>query len=335
MTSAAATQAGRTGHRSATPQPVRAGGGPAPRVPRRVSGPSRGAAGIPRVSRAQAGAATLPRPGGGLALPRPGVRMPRPALPRRRPRTAPAAPPLTRAATFLLTLPDRRWLDRLVRGRAWIPLFGVLLTGIVFMQVEVLKLGAGIGRSVSQATELQSKNQLLRASVARLSDDNRIERLAVHLGMTMPGPTERHFVSAGGRGILQRALSQITPPNSQTFLAGIQAENAAALATDPVAAAATSAGSSAAAAAINSPALGPASSVAAPGGAAATTGTGGASTTGAGGTSSGATSVAGTGTAAPATTPPATTAPATTAPATTASAANGGVALAGASGPGN
>ena len=63
------------------------------------------------------------------------------------------------------------------------------------MQVEVLKLGAGIGRSIERGTQLQSRNELLRASVATLADDQRIERLAVGMGMVMPAPTAVSFLS--------------------------------------------------------------------------------------------------------------------------------------------
>src|SRR3954447_13666847 len=64
----------------------------------------------------------------------------------------PAAPPKARgrappgALARLRRVPDARVLDRLLRGRAWIPLVAVGLLGIVFMQVSLLKLNAGISR---------------------------------------------------------------------------------------------------------------------------------------------------------------------------------------------
>jgi len=131
-----------------------------------------------------------------------------------------------RIAAFVRALPDHRWLDRLVRGRVWIPLLGVLLTGIVAIQVEVLKLGASIGRSMSLATELQSRNQLLRASVARLSDDQRIIRQATKLGMVMPGPTEVGFVAGHARDAVGKASAGIRTPNSGAFLTALAAQEA-------------------------------------------------------------------------------------------------------------
>jgi len=73
---------------------------------------------------------------------------------------------------------------------------GVMLAGIVAMQVEVLKLGASMGRAIERGTALQSTNELLRASVATLADDQRIERIAASRGMVMPSPAGVGFLSA-------------------------------------------------------------------------------------------------------------------------------------------
>jgi len=115
-------------------------------------------------------------------------------------------------------LPDHQLLDRIVRGRAWIPLLGVMLAGIVAMQVEVLKLGASIGRSVQRSTALSSRNELLRASVASLSDDARLERLAAGMGMVMPAPEQVAFLSARPGGDVGRAVANIHPPDAAAFL---------------------------------------------------------------------------------------------------------------------
>ena len=67
------------------------------------------------------------------------------------------------------------------------------------MQVEVLKLSAGVGRSIERSTALQSRNEQLRASVAALSDDQRIERLAASMGMVMPAPEAVNFLNVHPR----------------------------------------------------------------------------------------------------------------------------------------
>jgi cell division protein FtsL len=71
-----------------------------------------------------------------------------------------------------------------------------MLAGIVAMQVAVLKLGAGIGRSMQQTSALQSQNEQLRANVASLADDQRIESVAARLGMIMPTPDAVGFLTS-------------------------------------------------------------------------------------------------------------------------------------------
>jgi hypothetical protein len=170
--------------------------------------------------------------------PRRPVRSTRPTAPRRisgpvRRRERVVAQPQTaksiraRVAAFARSLPDHVLVDRLVRGRAWIPVLGVLLAGLVAMQVEVLKLGASIGRSIEQGSALTSQNQLLRASVASLADDQRIERLAASMGMVMPAPTAVGFLQARAGGDVTRALANIHAPDSSTFLAQLPSASVA------------------------------------------------------------------------------------------------------------
>ncbi len=101
-----------------------------------------------------------------------------------------------------------------------------MLAGIVAMQVEVLKLGASMGRAIEQTTALQSRNELLRASVASLADDQRIERLAGQMGMVMPAPTAIDFLSAR-RVNLRRAAADIHQPDAADVPLRLQSEAAA------------------------------------------------------------------------------------------------------------
>jgi hypothetical protein len=198
------------GHRRSVRAPA------APRSPRRVSGPSTG----------RAGAATAPAPRA-PSVPRSPAKPRRPAAPRRAParrrvaRRIPAssAPLGARVLGYIRALPDHALLDRVIRGRAWIPILGVMLAGIVFMQVEVLKLGANMGRAIQRGTALQSTNEQLRASVATLADDQRIERLAASRGMLMPTPAGVGFLSAASGTHAQRAIANIHPPSPTGFLA--------------------------------------------------------------------------------------------------------------------
>jgi hypothetical protein len=124
-------------------------------------------------------------------------------------------------AEVIRTLPDHSLLDRIVRGRTWILVLGVMLAGIVAMQVELLKLNASIGRSLQLGAALQSRNELLRASVSSLSDAQRIEHLASGMGMVMAGPTAVQFL--GGRPADPgRAAASIHAPDSTTFQTSLQ-----------------------------------------------------------------------------------------------------------------
>jgi cell division protein FtsL len=192
--------------------------GTAPRAPRRVSGPTAGAATVARP-------AVPPR----TAPARPKAPRPAPRRSRTRSHAAAKAPWRLRSAAYVRALPDHALLDRIIRGRAWIPLLGVLLVGIVAMQVEVLKLNAGVGRSLERASALQSQNELLRAGVARLSDEQRIERIAAGMGMVMPSADQMRFVRSGPASV-ESALDSIKAPDSTNFLAQLPAIGAAAAA---------------------------------------------------------------------------------------------------------
>jgi hypothetical protein len=215
-----------TGTRARASAPARAGHGRSlpkrarPSAPRRVSGPLRGAG----------------------SLLGDAVRIQLPASPRLRPRRAPklrrapSGPLPVRVAAFVRALPDHALIDRVVRGRTWIALLGLMLAGIVAMQVEVLKLGASEGRSLQESAALQSRNELLRASVASLSDDQRIERLASQDGMVMPPPTDLVFLPPNSAVNANRAANNIHVPDATTFLATLPTAAAgASVATDTAA----------------------------------------------------------------------------------------------------
>lgn len=210
----------RTSHRRRLrPRP---GGG----LPRRVSGPigGRGAqAATGRSAIPDSGRSTIRDPGRWTGRDA-GAR--RGAAGRAAPRSELSL--AARALAGVCALPDHPLLDRLVRGRAWIPVLGVLLAGIVAMQVEVLKLGATIGRSVLTTTELQSRNELLRANVASLSDEQRIEGVAATMGMVMPGPDGVSFLTVQPGGDAGRAAANIHAPNATAFSTAQSASSAAA-----------------------------------------------------------------------------------------------------------
>jgi hypothetical protein len=243
MTPSALTPAARrTGKGKSAGHPADVRRSASPRSPRRVSGPAGGIA-RPKGSGSTSGAVAAPeRPATRRSTTEAPQRQqtrrssgpaPRRELKPRRAakRTLPAGAPWhARAVAYVRSLPNHSLLDRIIRGRAWIPLLGVLLAGIVAMQVEVLKLNAGIGVSLERSTTLQSQNQLLRANVARLADDARIESLAASQdGMVMPAPALDKFVS-DGEGQLRAAIRNIHQPNPTNFAAALTAAQTAAAA---------------------------------------------------------------------------------------------------------
>jgi hypothetical protein len=115
-------------------------------------------------------------------------------------------------------------LDRIVRGRAWIPVLGALLVAIVGLRVEVLKLGAGVGSQVQQATALQSSNAALRSQISALSDNSRIETLAASYGMHEPNALDPHFLQASAGRHVAAAIRNISAPSPQQYLTQLAAE---------------------------------------------------------------------------------------------------------------
>ena len=120
-----------------------------PRARRRVSGPAGGVASL----MAAGGYGTVALPAPDAPAPAPGAAAAEhpaaaPAAAARRRRRAPPRWPAAPSA-FVASLPESSLLDRVIRGRIWIPLLGVLLVGIVGMQVENLKLNAGLGGAIA------------------------------------------------------------------------------------------------------------------------------------------------------------------------------------------
>jgi hypothetical protein len=160
--------------------PARGSRRQATRPPRRVSGPAQ-AARRP-VASARAGAAVAPPP---LAL---------------------------RLAHAGARIGDAKVLDRLVRGRAWIAIVAVGLMGIVFMQVSMLRLNAGISNAVTSAETLHRQNASMRAEISELDAGERIMQTAGAAGMIEPPAGDVNYLDAR-RADGRSAARNIEPPN--------------------------------------------------------------------------------------------------------------------------
>jgi hypothetical protein len=154
------------------------------------------------------------------ARPRP---RPAPARPRRVSgplRPAPAAGAAVRRGTTgvferIRALPETRFVDGLLRGRAWIWLIGLLLGGIVAMQVSLLKLNAGISRAVTTSATLERQNADLEAGIARLSSGDRVRAEALKEGMVSPLPGGVEYLTARGERDATRAARRMQPPSEE------------------------------------------------------------------------------------------------------------------------
>lgn len=172
---------------------------PVPRGPRRISGPTRTPAAREEARAARGSRSMTATAGGAVALPRPvggGV---------------PTFVP--RAVDALRRLPDNRWLERLMRGQAWVVVIGIALMGIVAMQVSLLKMNAGIGRAVEHSSTLERQNADLRSAVSSLSSEERIQREAAEMGLVMPPAGDVRYVKARGSLDAQRAIKRMQAPN--------------------------------------------------------------------------------------------------------------------------
>jgi len=175
--------------------------------PRRKAAPSRPA---PQKKAAPARRPrTRPTPKGrAVAAPAPARRSPARKAPARAPRrarpTSRAAavggqliPFAGRTAVAVGHLPDSGLVVRLTRGRAWIGVLGMLLVGIVALNVVTLSFAASAGQIDEQITALDQENSILRGRDARLSGIGPVRQAAAPLGLAMPSSEEIHFTDAG------------------------------------------------------------------------------------------------------------------------------------------
>ncbi len=102
-----------------------------------------------------------------------------------------------RTAVAVGQLPDSGLVVRMTRGRAWIGVLGVLLAGIVALNVITLSFAASSGRIDEQATALEQDISVTSGRAARLDGIGNVRRTAAPLGLAMPSSEEIHFVDAG------------------------------------------------------------------------------------------------------------------------------------------
>jgi len=87
-------------------------------------------------------------------------------------------------ATAVRNLPDSGLVVRMTRGRAWIAVLGVLLVGIVALNVVTLSLAADSGHIAENIQALEEDNSVARSRDAQKSGAARIRSEAAALGLS-------------------------------------------------------------------------------------------------------------------------------------------------------
>lgn len=112
--------------------------------------------------------------------------------------TAPARPKLVvaagRTAVAVRQLPDSGLVVRMTRGRAWIAVLGVLLVGIVALNVATLSFAASSGKIDENITSLEQEISMLEGREAKYFSTARIRSQAAAAGLAMPNTEEPKLV---------------------------------------------------------------------------------------------------------------------------------------------
>lgn len=143
------------------------------------------------------------------------ARRPAPAAPRGRGRRQGGlALGLISLAGRLDALASHRLLDRLIRSRVWIGIVAFALIGIVTLQLGLLKLNSGIGRSLEREATLQSQNAALSLENSELSAGSRVESQAEALGMRLVSVGGLQFLGSHARSDISRAAAALAAARS-------------------------------------------------------------------------------------------------------------------------
>jgi len=104
-------------------------------------------------------------------------------------------------------------LDALLSGRGWIALVGILLAGIVFFNVDLLRMNREIAQTAERGAALKRENARLRREAALLGSTQRIQDAAGRLGLVFPAPAQVRYLHARPGMDARRAARRITAPD--------------------------------------------------------------------------------------------------------------------------
>jgi hypothetical protein len=187
----------------------RSSAAPAP-APSRTTPPKRRApakrAPAKRAPAKRAPAKRQPRAGVAAPARRAPVRVPQRARPKAKPRTRRATGqviPLAvgRTAATVRHLPDSGLIVRMTRGRAWIGVLGVLLVGIVALNVVTLSFAASSGKIDEETTAIEQDISATAGREGTLFGADRIHNQAAEQGLVNSTGSAPLVVQAGPRDV--------------------------------------------------------------------------------------------------------------------------------------
>jgi hypothetical protein len=104
-------------------------------------------------------------------------------------------------ATAVRHLPDSSLMVRMTRGRLWIGVLGLLLAGIVALNVITLSLAASAGHIDQNIQALDQENSILRSRDAQRSGAARVRHDAAALGLAVASSDGIGYVQASPRDV--------------------------------------------------------------------------------------------------------------------------------------
>jgi hypothetical protein len=108
-----------------------------------------------------------------------------------------AAGTVGRTAVAVTQLPESGLIHRLTRGRAWIGVLGLLLIGIVGLNVVTLSFAASAGKVDERIQALSRENSVLQSLQAKKYGQARVNHEAKKQGLSASMATEPTMVSVG------------------------------------------------------------------------------------------------------------------------------------------
>lgn len=119
-----------------------------------------------------------------------------------------AAGAVGRTAGAVGGIADCGLVIRLTRGHAWIVVLGILLGGIVAINVWGLGMSASNSATAAKIEAMQRENSVLAARVASRSSNGTIEAAAAELGLAVPAADGVHYLD-GSSGDAERAADRL------------------------------------------------------------------------------------------------------------------------------